>query len=447
LTRPWVIVVWLILSAILCVACNVDKAGDDEDHVAADDDNTYATIDDEQAQDTDYCSLVTTSGDGRREDCHGVTVVHVSGSPYEMGFQTGALMRPEITALIQLVRTVIDPLGLAWGLFQDLPGVIRPEIRPEFVEEMQGVVDGLNNDITYQEILTGNCLGDIFGAIRSFLDNYTDVDWCSLTASWGDATADGELVVTRNFDYMNTFSTANYVAVVTPDQGHAYVTTGIAGLIGIHAGMNENGLTGALAYNSSYDSDMHGVPMLFLLREAVQYADSVEEAEDMVIASDRTMGLNYMFTDGFTTEASVLEVSGAKYAVREAEDKDYLVATNHYMSPDMLDQQRGYEPTHTTMVRYARLTQLLDENYGRVDMTVAGRIMRDHFDSLLGMEKPGRVTVCRHDDLDYPEGSLMNRFVSTSTPSILMKPVEGRYCTTVTKHACEMPYFCFSPFE
>jgi hypothetical protein len=436
----------VILSGVLGACVSDDDGGDDSDDAAGDDD-TASPSDDAQTHGDNFCGLVAEYDAGYREDCHGVTVVHVAGAPYDIGYQTGVLMRPEITNLIHLVRTYIDPLGIVWDLLQEFPRNLEPNIHPEFVEEMQGMVDGLNNDVTYKEIMTGNCLGDVFGSMRAFLDNYTNVDWCSLGAAWDEATTDGELIVTRNFDYMNIFSSNNYVAVVEPDNGHAFVTTGIAGIIGIHTGMNDAGITGSLAYNSSYDSDMSGVPMLLILREAVQYGDTVEDAENLITSSNRTMGLNYMFTDGYEKKVDILEVSGEKYAVRRAQDEDFIIATNHYVDPSMVDEQKGYDDDHTSMVRYARLMQLFSENYGKIDMTVAGKIMRDHYDSLLGIDMPGRVTICRHDDLDYEEGSLMNQFVSTSTPSVLMKPIEGEYCTTVTRHACEMPYFCIKPFE
>jgi predicted choloylglycine hydrolase len=438
-----------ILVACSLAACDHNNDTEDSDDAAQgeDDDRQPVSILKHERNPLEWCGLVATIDKGRRYDCHGVTVVYTEGTPRELGYQTGYLMRPEITELIHFVRNYFDPIGLVWGLFQAMPSIIEPQIRPEFLDEIHGMTEGLNNDVTYDELLTGNCLGDIFGAARAFLDNYTNVDWCSLTASWGDATADGEMIVTRNFDYMNVFSSNNFIAVVKPDKGHAFVTTGIAGLIGIHAGMNEIGITGSLAYNSSYDSDMSGVPMLLLLREAVQFGDSVDEAEQTIIAADRTMGLNYMFTDSFENKARILEVSGGKWAFREAAEADFLVATNHYVAPEMLDQQRGYDETQTSMVRYDRLNKLLNEKYGKVDLETAGLIMRDHFDSVLGVESPDRVTICRHDDIEYEEGSLMNLFVSTTTPSILMKPIEGRYCTTVTRHACEMPYFCFAPFE
>lgn len=419
-------------------------ADEREDETAGDADDDGASPD---LDEWPTCSLVARSGEGYLEMCNGVRVLHVSGSPYEMGYQMGELLREPVTEIIHLVRNYIDPWGAVWRLLQNVPVNLEPNIRPEFAEEMRGLVDGLNNDVTYEEIVAGNCLGDIFGAIRAFMDNYLDVEFCSLTASWGDATADGELIATRNFDYMNLFHRFNYVAVVNPDSGHAFVHTGITGLIGTHVGMSDIGLTGALAYNSSYDSDMSGVPMLLLLREAIQYSDSVDEALDVIRANDRTMGLNYMFTDGFTKEAEVIEVSGGKSALRTGDMGDYVIATNHYVAPEMIAEQKGYEPEHTTQCRYHRLNQLFEEHYGKIDLALAGQIVRDHWDPSINAVRPWRTTVCRHDDLEYTPGTIMADFVSTTTPSVIMKPIDGEYCTTVSRHACEMPYLCLRPFN
>lgn len=422
-------------------------AADGETGYPDDADGMGPVGDDPGARMSGDCDLVATSGKGKLEMCDGVRVVTVEGSPYEMGYQTGVLLREPITQIIQLVRYYTDPWGLVWGLLQDMPKNLEPGIRPEYAEEMRGLVDGLNNDVTYEEIVAGNALGDVFGAIRAFMDNYLNVDFCSLTAAWGDATADGEMLVARNFDYMNIFHDYNYVAIVKPDSGHAFVHTGITGLIGTHVGMNENGLTGSLAYNSSYDSDMRGVPMLLLLREAIQYGDSVEDAMDIIRASDRTMGLNYMFTEALADDAGILEVSGGKTAERRDDERQVLIATNHYVDPEMAKEQKGYDLSHTTQTRYKRLNDMFDQYDGRLDIGLLASIMRDHWDPELGAVHPWRTTVCRHDDLEYTPHTIMADLVSTTTPSVIMKPIDGLYCTTITRHACEMPYFCLTPFD
>ncbi|MBZ0270390.1 C45 family peptidase [bacterium] len=442
----------IVLLAVLAFATACDTGSDTESAAGAAPALSSFTILPNDAPDADpprenFCAFVAASGDGYRETCAGVTVLHVTGTPWEIGYQTGELLRGEITELVHFVRTYIDPWGAIWGALQHLRSNLEPNIRPAFAEEIEGMVAGLNNDITYEELVTGNALGDVFGVVTAFMDNYMDVDFCTLTASWGEATTDGELLVTRNFDYMNLFAKYNYVAIVRPDAGHAFVTTGIMGLSGTHVAMNENGLVGALAYNSSYDSDMTGVPMLLLLREAVQFSDSVEDAIALVGESDRTMGLNYMFADGDTKEAVVFEVSGGKTARRTSLDGlSTLLATNHYVAATMQQERKPFAPEHTSMRRWDRVSHLLKKNYGNLSPFTLQSIIRDHYNADVGDDLPSRTTVCRHDDVKYREGSIMGDFVSTSNATAIMKPIDGLYCTTVTKHACEMPYVCFTPF-
>ena len=60
--------------------------------------------------------------------------------------------------------------------------------------------------------------------------------------------------------------------------------------------------------------------MMFLLRQIVQYASTLDEAVEIVLGTPRTFGMNIVISDSKIPDAVVLEVDANRFAIRKAEE-------------------------------------------------------------------------------------------------------------------------------
>ncbi len=143
---------------------------------------------------------VARCGDGFLEEIDGYPVLHVKGSPYEMGYQHGALLKADIRALVRYLLDVkakefADQLQfkiVGIGIKPDPKAIIamiartqKPYVPERYYEEMQGVADG--SGLPLDEIVACNFIPELFH--------------CSGFALSGSATKDGTLYHGRVLDY------------------------------------------------------------------------------------------------------------------------------------------------------------------------------------------------------------------------------------------------------
>src|SRR3954451_10264865 len=90
-------------------------------------------------------------GAGFLESQDGYRVLHLKGTPYEMGYQQGTLLKEDCTALFKylfedkLNQTKIAYLGVKVPVRQAISGIFtvqRANIPDRYIEEMQGLADG-----------------------------------------------------------------------------------------------------------------------------------------------------------------------------------------------------------------------------------------------------------------------------------------------------------------
>src|SRR5882724_8646694 len=86
------------------------------------------------------------AGSSRRPPVSGWTVVHLSGSPAQIGYQHGYLLAAEIADLQKVfLLELTHDTGKNWNFYRDAAkNVMWLHIEQEYREEMQGIADGLN---------------------------------------------------------------------------------------------------------------------------------------------------------------------------------------------------------------------------------------------------------------------------------------------------------------
>lgn len=255
---------------------------------------------------------------GTLEIREGQQILHISGTPYELGYQHGSLLKKQIARNIQVFINTpssnpdSELLKRTQAFQAELPKLLA-HIHPRFIEEMKGLADG--SGIPYQKILMLNLLPEMFH--------------CSGITVQGKASVDGDLYHVRVLDYAigkNLQETAVLI-IAEPESGYPFLNVTYAGFIGSVTGMNAKkialGEVGAQGYGN-----WDGVPMAFLMREVLENASSLEDAYTIFTTSPRTCEYFYIVSDGnsghsfglfATSRETQVMFPGAPYKLKDAE--------------------------------------------------------------------------------------------------------------------------------
>jgi tetratricopeptide (TPR) repeat protein len=317
------------------------------------------------------------AGQGYLMERDGIKILHVKGSPMEMGMQHALLLGDDADRL----RAYVDPTmqehkgldALAWR-FRDFymtaklsPTFVR-NLPSRYIEEMQGFVyaasGGLETDV--EPVLTGN----VFQELALLM--------CTSLAAYGAATIDGQLYHARNLDNNLPLEMVQsaLVAIVEPEGRLPYITLSYPANFGVMHAVNSAGITVSMNYSVSTDATIDGMPFVFMLREIAETATTLDEAVQIIKETPRTVGLNIVVGDAKIPQAVVVEVSANRYAVRPATD-GFVSATNRYATASMLPYQLpGW---HSSALRDERLAELAQGQHGSFSPTVMAEVLRDKF--------------------------------------------------------------------
>lgn len=310
---------------------------------------------------------------GRLEERNGILVLYLKGSPYEMGYQQGMLAKHLMGKSKEAFDKAVPPIKggrvgewiikkyLFWKLEK-----MEKYVPEEFIEELKGMAHSVTErEIDYREILLYHAMRDIGQVLM-----------CSSFIALPQATKNRELIYGRNFDFLKGGSLENLVTFYEPDKGNSFVSIAWPGMIGVVSGMNSKGLTVGILTAYSKDVSFDGVPSCFLTRKVLQYADNIEEAEEIIIKSPRTGPNIILLTD--EKEALIIECSATKYALRKPQN-GLLISSNHFLS-SIYEDDRGRKKaleSGDSEARYKRMEKLLKEKCGQIDVEYGIEILRD----------------------------------------------------------------------
>lgn len=248
---------------------------------------------------------VARCGAGFLEEIDGAKVLHVKGTPYEMGYQQGALLKDDIRELVRFLFDVkakelkIDVAGLKLkpdpkAIIAAIATIQKPFVPERYFEEMQGVADGAG--MSLQDIVTANFIPELFH--------------CSGFAISGSATKDGELYHGRILDYGCDWRLQDHavVTVAEPVGKIPFVNVTYAGFIGSVTGMNAKQISiGEMGGGGR--GHWAGVPMALLVRMALEEAEDLDQAIAVFRDHPRTCEYYYVIADGETGQGVGMEAS------------------------------------------------------------------------------------------------------------------------------------------
>ena len=324
---------------------------------------------------------------GKLDNVNGINVLVLEGSPYDMGFEQGTLLKTEINKVYKqyLYKKVFEEwtkqiaiLGKGGakaysdprGAMIDHSNKMEPFIPDEFKQEMHGLADGAG--LKYEDVLILSSHVDYFAIL------------CSTFVARGTMTADGTLIEGRNLDWakggLKDLDPLTTLIVRKPDKGHAFASVIYPGIVGDLTAINDAGVAVELNFSMAVEQENGeaGMPILILMRQLAQYAESVTQAEQIIKDAPRMAGYNVVVADGKTREARLIELTAKTVGVLDFKD-DALLTTNHFTTPELAGKNISADSfsSSPSADRFNRLVELLDQNRGKITTEMAAAMMHD----------------------------------------------------------------------
>ena len=320
--------------------------------------------------------LIAKHGSGWLERQQNLLVLHVEGTPRDMGRQHGVLLKDHIQALSKGVLDramaeitkemgVPDPtplVDMAWAQ-------LETQVPADYKEEMAGIAEGAGIDLkTLQRVCAVVEAGEILRTCSSF-------------CAWGKATAGGKMYQIRNLDYeMEGGLQDHCILLVAKPQGKfKFVAPSYAGFVGCISGINEKGIAlGEIGAGASEaERNFSGIPMPLMLRQILETCDTAEKAAAIVKSASRTAGFNYIFGDPDHQTVRACETSSKYCAVYTDNDpaekaaEGNMAMENVVMRADgVADAKRIAETKHMNLAqddRYQKMGQMIKAAYGKIN--------------------------------------------------------------------------------
>lgn len=284
---------------------------------------------------------VVRSGPAYRYSRSGWIVLHVEGTPYDRGYQHGELMAREIVEYIESLAEIKSQKAPedAWRDMRTLVNaVFLRRYDAEYLEEMKGIADGaatagakfhgrkldlvdvvaVNSAIEVEFLSSGldaTATGLEGMKFREPPDVQATQEWdehCSAFAAVGPATADGGIVFGHitmfRLPYVRHF---NVWLDVAPSDGHRVIMQSYPGGImsGLDYYMNDAGLVVAETTIRQTTFDISGTTVASRIRRALQYADNIDRAVEILSDSNNGLYTNeWLMADVNTNEIAMYEL-------------------------------------------------------------------------------------------------------------------------------------------
>lgn len=353
----------------------------------------------------------------------GLWELYVEGNGYERGIANGMLTKElhafQEDVFVDQIKILVPDINYLKflkffvGYFnRHLPD----NITEEYKEEILGISKFASDKYDfiapkYHRILNYHGAHDIGHALQ---DKNMTVG-CTSFAVWDHKSADGKLLVGRNFDFYSgdEFAKNKIVQFTNPSTGHKFATVTWAGFIGACSGMNDQGLTVTInAAKSSIPTDA-ATPIALLAREILQYASNIKEA--IAIAEKRKVFVSESILIGSAADnkSVSIEKSPEKMDVYEVPNSNQIICPNHYQGPlyvnDLVNINNIIESS--SLYRSIRLKQLLGR-YDTLNYTEAAAILRNQKglnDKNIGLtnEKGLNQLLAHHAVIFKPQDKLM----------------------------------------
>lgn len=358
-----------------------------------------------------------------RHSKSGLWELYVEGDGYERGVANGMLTK-ELHAFqeeaffrqIQLLVPDLNYLKFLKYFVGYFNRHLPDHITEEYKEEILGISKYASDEYDfiapkYHRILNYHGAHDIGHALQ---DKNMTVG-CTSFSVWNKKSADGKLLVGRNFDFYSgdDFAKNKIIQFTNPTKGNKFATVTWSGFIGACSGMNDKGLTVTInAAKSSIPTDA-ATPIALLAREILQYASNITEA--IAIAKKRDVFVSESILVGSASDNKTISIekSPTKMDVYEVPNSNQIICPNHYQGKDYENDLSNLnnQIESSSLYRGIRLKQLL-ANSDTINYLQAAAILRNQKglnDKNIGLtnEKGLNQLLAHHAVIFKPQDRLM----------------------------------------
>jgi isopenicillin-N N-acyltransferase like protein len=294
-----------------------------------------------------------------------VRVLYTRGTPYERGYQHGALLRQEVSDNIGYLYDQARNKFRLEELFAESYERMRPFISQEYVEEMHGLAHGsrlplhvIHGIHALPEIGEWGGKKRIQKVVKEMMAGNLGTS-CSNLCIW-DSPEDAFLSV-RILDWglhrISRLHRFPLIHVSEHESGMIAANIGWIGFLGAVSGMNEQGITlGEMGYGDKPNETLAGKPMPFLLRDILSFAHNLRDVRDIIQGSPGTNSFVYLMTDGKARQAEIY-----------LRDRDRFVV--YEQNQEILDGNTKVPPIDKTLYggHYIdRMTEMLTQYKGKI---------------------------------------------------------------------------------
>lgn len=358
-----------------------------------------------------------------RKNTHGMWELFVAGDPLERGLASGVLTkellhRQEAAFVSQIQELVPSRFHqrLLRGFLGHFNRRLADHVPPAYLAEIYGLSRSASHAFNfiappYPRLLYFHAAHDIGHALQELA-----LVGCTSFAAWGSHTADGKLLIGRNFDFYagDAFSEEKVVAFIAPDRGYKHAMVTWAGMVGAVSGMNETGLTVTINAGKSAIPYTAKTPISLLTREILQHASNIDEAIHIAYNREVFVSESIMVGSAADGKAVLIEVSPRERGVYEVPSAgNVLICANHFQSAPFRSDRRNLrqlDESHSKY-RFDRMGELMAST-PKLTPTDAAAMLRNKeglegAELGYGNEKAINQLLAHHAVIFQPEDRLM----------------------------------------
>jgi len=400
-----------------------------------------------------------------RFDRNGWIFVHLEGPPATLGYQHGYLLASETGDLLRVFRLFTEhQTKREWAFFRRAAEeILWPKIEPEYRQELDGIVAGLNaKGITADrwDVVALNAIEELPEYYVPWLEKQQGKaptqkapGNCSAFVATGGYTKDGRIVIGHNAwtNYV-TGSRWQIMFDMKPEKGHRILMDGLPGVIvsDDDFGINANGIMVTETTITGFELfDPNGVPEFVRARKALQYSNSIDDYVQIMLAGNNGAYANdWLLGDNKTGEIARFELGLREHSVERTKD-GYFVGANFPVGEKLIKNETSFDPKKkdsSANARRARWEQLMAQHKGKIDVELGKQFEADRYDVIEKKDGPTERSLCGVIDSSprgvpewnwpafYPGGTVQSKVTDgTMAQSMQMWAAMGHQCAPTFK--------------
>jgi len=290
----------------------------------------------------------------RKYEKAGLTVVYLTGTPYEIGLAHGKLAKNEILTANKPFLDIYEKVSLdPQNEWLKVSKKLEKHIPKEYFEEMHGIADGA--EIEYDKVLFLNTLTTISMYNKCFAFSYKDTNSKIITVRQIDDDKE-------SFLYKNMI-----LFIIKPQKGYGFAAILNPGWVDGESGINENGITVSQNNILIRQTVWDVMPITQLSRHMLQYSKTIDEAEQL-LKTQEAFPARLLFVSS-KESASIFEIANKEKARIDMED-GFLTLANHAC----LIPSKNVQSQSTKRLDFGN--EFLDENFKEMNKNKAIELVR-----------------------------------------------------------------------